>query len=268
MEQHEGHGRKLPIGSAVLAFILVFALSFTVLFLVEKEVRGTQIRELKLHEKRVVKLVGEFFSREFNRLLSDLHYLQRAYEDDLIQASNYDEIRENWVAFSNSKLFYDQIRYIDAAGDEVIRVNLGTDSAYAVPGSELQNKKDRYYFIETVKLPEGGIYISPLDLNVENQEVEVPYKPMLRLSSPVYDKNGTLRGILMLSCLADDSLTRFRELSSNSQGEVILLNADGYRLSSADPARGWNFMFAGRKGETFGKEYPKEWAAILGGRNG
>ena len=266
MEQHHRLSRKSLIGSALLAFVLMFVLSFVVLFLVEREVRTNQTQELKTQEKRVVKLVSEFFGREFNRLLSDLHFLQGAYEKDLARNSNFAGITEDWIAFSNAKRIYDQVRYLDATGDEKIRINLGADGAYAVPEAELENKSDVYYFSEAAKLPEEGIYISQLDLNQRRGEVVVPHRPMLRLSSPVYDGEGTLRGVILLNYLADYSLTRFRELAGNSRGEVILLNADGYRLSSADPSRDWNFMFEDKKQDTFSREFPGEWSAVLDGQ--
>ena len=43
-------------------------------------------------------------------------------------------------------MIYDQIRFIDLEGNEVIRVNYETDGAILVDKDDLQNKKDRYYF--------------------------------------------------------------------------------------------------------------------------
>jgi len=151
----------------------------------------------------------------------------------------------------------------DSNGDEKIRINIGSDGGYLVPEQDLQNKKDRYYFTETVKLNVGNVYISPLDLNIENGEIETPYKPMIRLSTPIYDNYGTLQGIIVLNYLADYMLSGFRELSGNSSGEIILLNEAGYRLSSSNPDNDWNFMFDEKKEDTFENEYPNEWLSIL-----
>lgn len=266
MNHQPGKGRRALIVPAVLAFLLVFVLSFLTLFFIEREVRSSRIQELKNQEIRVVELVNEFIGREFNRMLSDLQYLHYAYQDELQEPANYPAIARNWVAFATQKGIYDQIRYLDLNGDERIRVNLKDGAGNIVPQNELQNKKDRYYFDKTISLPEGSIYVSPLDLNIENTWVEEPYKPMMRLAAPVYDQKGEVRGIVMLNYLADYTLRRFRDLAANSQGEIILLNADGYRLSSQDPAKDWNFMFEDRAGDTFSREYPEEWAAILHGQ--
>jgi len=255
--------KKHLVSYSIISFLLVFILSFLVLFFIEKEVRTTRIEELKSQEQRVVKLENDFLGREFSMLLSDLQYLHHAYQNDLFETNDYSKVTANWVEFSTQRRIYDQIRFLDANGDEKIRVNFDNNKGYSVPEKDLQNKKNRYYFTETVKLNEESVYVSPLDLNIEHGEVEVPYKPMIRISTPLYDEQGTFKGIIVLNYLAEHMLTGFRELASNSQGEIILLNAAGYRLSSSNPDNDWNFMFEEKKGDTFEKEYPNEWMSIL-----
>lgn len=263
MDYENRQSRKHLVSYLILSFLLVFILSFLVLFFIEKEVRTARIEELESHEERVVKLENDFLGREFGMLLSDLHYLHQAYQNDLFKTNDYSKVIANWVEFSTQRRIYDQIRFLDANGDEKIRINIGSDGGYSVPEKDLQNKKDRCYFTETIKLNEESVYVSPLDLNIEHGEIEVPYKPMIRISTPLYDEQGTLKGIIVLNYLADYMLSGFRELASNSQGEIILLNAAGYRLSSSNPDNDWNFMFDEKKGDTFEKEYPNEWMSIL-----
>ncbi len=43
-----------------------------------------------------------------------------------------------------------------------------------------------------MKLKEKQIYISKIDLNMENNEIQKPFKPMIRLSTPHY-VNGQLK---------------------------------------------------------------------------
>lgn len=263
MDYENRQSKRHLVSYSILSFLLVFILSFLVLFFIEQEVRTTRIEELQSQEQRVVKLESDFLGREFSMLLSDLHYLHHAYKNDLFETDDYSKVTDNWVEFSTQRRIYDQIRFLDANGDEKIRINIGSDGGYSVPEKDLQNKKDRYYFTETIKLKEERVYISPLDLNIEHGEIEIPYKPMIRLSTPIYDNQGTLKGIIVLNYLADNMLSGFRELAGNSQGEIILLNAAGYRLSSSDPKQDWNFMFDEKKGHTFEKEYPNEWVSIL-----
>jgi diguanylate cyclase (GGDEF)-like protein len=259
MEQN----KKNNIIYFVISFALVFSLSFLVLFFLEKEVRTTKVEALQNQERRVVTLENDFLGREFSMVLSDLHYLHQAYENELLYSSNYTKVAANWSEFSTQRRIYDQIRYLNANGDEKIRINISENGGFVVPEKDLQNKKDRYYFTETVKLNENGVYISPLDLNIEQGEIEIPYKPMIRLSTPIYDDKGKLQGIIVLNYLADSLLSGFRDLAKNSQGEIILINANGYRLSSSDPENDWNFMFDEKKENTFKREFPIEWKSIV-----
>ena len=87
------------------------------------------------------------------------------------------------VFFSKDNPDYDQLRYIDETGQEVIRVNAG---GVIVPHEQLQNKADRDYFLKANALAANQIYISRVDLNIEHGKVEQPVKPMLRLAMPVY----------------------------------------------------------------------------------
>ena len=258
-----GHNKRNTIGYFIISFALVFVLSFLVLFFLEKEVRTTKIEAVQSQEQRVVKLENDFMGREFSMVLSDLHYLHHAFENELVDTNNYVNVAANWAEFSTQRRIYDQIRYIDANGDEKIRINISEKGGHIVSVKDLQNKKDRYYFTETVKLNEESVYVSPLDLNIEQGKIEIPYKPMIRLSTPVYDEKGKLQGIIVLNYLADYMLSGFRDLANNSQGEIILLNANGYSLSSSNPENDWNFMFDEKKGKTFEHEFPNEWKSII-----
>ena len=262
VEESSG-SKKYNIGYFIISFLGVFILSFIVLFIIEKEVRSVQLAEVKTSEKRLVSLENDNIGEEFSMVLSDLHYLHHAYEGKLYDPDSYGEIAANWREFSTQRNIYDQIRYIDASGDEKIRININENGAYIVPEPELQNKKDRYYFNETTVLPEESVYISPVDLNIEQDKIEQPYKPMIRLSTPLYDHTGKLKGIIVLNYLAKNMIENFRSLAESSRGEMVLLNSDSYWLSSKKAEQEWNFMFPKREKDTFESIYPVEWKAIV-----
>ena len=263
MKEKFSQNKKQLLWYFLLSFSLIFLISFLILFFIEKEVSETKIEALKSQEQRVVKLENDFLGREFSMVLSDLHYLHHAYQNKLIKSNNYAEIAENWAVFSNQRKIYDQIRFLDADGMEKIRVNISENGSYIVPDKDLQNKKDRYYFTEAINLKEETVYVSPLDLNMEQGKVEIPFKPMIRLSTPVYDNDGKVRGIIVLNYLADYTLLGLRELAKNSQGEIFLLNSNGYSISSDNVENDWNFMFAEKKEQSFAGDFPGAWNAII-----
>ena len=181
---------------------------------------------------------------------------------------DYSEVEMQWIAFSNRKMIYDQIRYIDVDGNEIIRVNYYNDGAVLVDKDNLQNKKDRYYFTDTIKLKENQIYISKLDLNIENNEIEQPIKPMIRISTPYY-VNGKLKGIVILNYLADDILNQVEQVASTSNGNIFMINSDGYWLYNSDNNdKEWSFMYENKADISFSNEFPVEWETIKRNNDG
>ena len=157
---------------------------------------------------------------------------------------------------------YYQLRYLDINGMEIFRVERRNGEPYICSENELQNKNQRYYFQSTIKLDHGQFYVSPLDLNVERDEVEFPYRPMLRICAPVFNAEGKKIGINVLNY---DGRNFVRELDLESKGEEglsYLINTDGYFLNAQDSTIEWGFMFADKNNETLQYLFPKEYEKI------
>ena len=158
---------------------------------------------------------------------------------------------------------YDQLRYIDNDGQEIIRINYNEGRPGIVPQTLLQNKAERYFVRDTLKLDAGQIYVSPLDLNFEQERVEIPYKPVIRFGTPVFDSAGRKKGILIFNYLADQMLKNFREAMAGDERQAMLINRDGYWLSNPDHSKEWGFML-GAPELTFPREFAEEWRSISG----
>jgi two-component system sensor histidine kinase/response regulator len=157
---------------------------------------------------------------------------------------------------------YDQMRYLDEAGREVIRINNGEGTAQAVPETELQDKAGRYYFKNTRSLTTGQIYLSPLDLNVEQGVVEQPPKPMLRYATPAVDGEDGRRGVMVLNYLGQHLLERLRGAGAPLGSDFWLINQDGDWLIGPDPELEWGFMFPERVAGGFARRYPELWQRL------
>jgi len=155
---------------------------------------------------------------------------------------------------------YDQVRFIDAQGREILRVNQGGSIA---PQAQLQDKSDRGYFKRAITLPPGGLYMSALDLNIEKGQVEMPLKPMLRFAVPVFDAAGKRRGIYIINYLAANLIARLQQAIPASAQRMRLLDANGYWLKAGDPEQEWGFVLPGRAEFTLARSDPALWARIL-----
>jgi hypothetical protein len=174
---------------------------------------------------------------------------------------------QDLLNLSSSSRLYDQIRWLDETGMERVRISFNGGKPVIAPAEELQNKRSRYYFPAAFKLERGEIYISPLDLNIEHDRIEIPHKPMLRLATPVFDSRVNKRGIVLLNAFGTELLEHFSITTADSAGQTMLLNQEGYWLQSPQPDEEWGFMF-GRGELTFAKRHPSAWPRILAADSG
>lgn len=174
-------------------------------------------------------------------------------------------LSDEYVEFSRSKGVYDQVRWLDESGMERARVDYHAGRPQAVAPKELQDKKDRYYFSDTFRLRPGEIFVSPLDLNIEHGVVERPFKPMLRIGTPVVDSSGRKRGIVLLNYYGRDLLEAVG--GGKLSDHLSILNREGYWLKSPHPADAWGFML-GNRDATLAMRHPGSWKTILEHKQG
>ncbi len=180
--------------------------------------------------------------------------------------SDTESMNEAFLSLLSRNPDYDQVRWIDRQGVERVRVNNKGGHPYLVPAKELQNKRDRYFFRDTMQLEDGVIYISPLDLNMENGRIEIPYKPTLRVATPVFDKTGSALGILIINVAARSMLDSFVASAGPAAERLMLFNDQGYWLKSPDANDEWGFMFG--RPLTLGYRQPQAWDKIASADSG
>ena len=251
-----------PITYFLISFLIIFILSFSVIFIMEKEISKSKSEDIMASEARIVTTKTQILEDALYRIIGDLGYLNHVYSLRLSENVNSDEIATEWTELAKHKKIYDQIRYIDKNGNEIIKIKYDVVNAYRVDDDTLENKKDRYYFIKTENIKYDQIYISPMDLNMKNNSIEKPFKPVIRFSTPVYSKNGDFDGIIILNYLAKPMIERFNTIACSENADIYLINKDGYFLSSKNPEDEWGFMFEDKHDITYSILYPKEWEQI------
>lgn len=201
---------------------------------------------------------------DITAVTTDVMFLTRLIEElDFSphgQSGQRDYLADLFIVFAREKRLYDQIRFLDVTGRERVRVNLGDGEPRAVPEPRLQDKSARYYVEQAQGLSKGQVYLSPLDLNVEDGTVELPYKPVLRFAMTVFDRQGNRRGLVILNYRGARLLDGFRHAASPIADHVQLLNDAGYWLSSPRPNEAWQFMFDDDTG--FAQQSPAAWSQI------
>jgi len=251
----------LPTAAFVLAGIFFYGQSE-----IERDASRLMSRET-LH----VGLGAGTLSRHLEGITRDLTFLA---SHSALQAAvnaptpaNIGHLAEDLANFSRSSGIYDQLRWIDETGMERVRIDYIGGQGIVIPADKLQNKGQRYFFTDANRLKLGEIFVSPLDLNIEQNKIELPHKPMLRVATPVADTQGRKRGIIILNFYGQVMLDAFAASTQEVADHAMVLNAEGYRLKSPVPANDWAFMFK-RADLSLAAQDPLAWAAIASADSG
>ncbi|MCG8572503.1 MAG: ATP-binding protein, partial [Spirochaetes bacterium] len=227
--------------------------------------------DLKLYETQHIEISLNNLNNIFLNIQADLKIL--AQNSNLIKflhtADNNSrtEAAHDFYVFINEKKLYDQIRYIDENGGEIIRINFYDGDPKIIEDQYLQDKSGRYYFEETLQLNNGEIFISPFDLNVESGKIELPIKPMIRVATPIY-VNQQKKGIIIINYLGENILNELKIMKKTELHNVLLLNSDSYYLKGVNESEEWGFMYAHKKDINFAAFFPTEWEKITENTNG
>ena len=153
-----------------------------------------------------------------------------------------DRMEETFTTLLLRNPHYRQVRWIDGSGQERVRVEQRNKLVYAVERSLLQDKSDRYYTREGLKLAPGEFYISPLDLNVEHGKVVEPYQPTIRVVRRLLPAAGSEdNGFIIINV---DSEKLIQQLQGKQYGvDIWLVNQQGSWLIGPHRDLEWRFMF-------------------------
>lgn len=247
----------------------VIAGLMTIFYLSEK---NAYIETVKLQEHYTLQLQQNRITETFDNLLQDLFFLRDQNElTRLLQTDSQKELQliaREYVTLAKRTRMYDQIRFLDTQGMEVVRVNNNNGNPAIVPGNGLKDIGKRYYFTNCLSLAQGEVYISPFDLSVKDGRIEQPYKPVLRIGTTVANEQGEKQGIVLLNYLGKNLFGKLIATEGISLGHLMLLNQEGYWLLNQDRELEWGFLFEGRQDSTFANSEPELWATINTTENG
>ncbi|MCB2191553.1 MAG: diguanylate cyclase [Deltaproteobacteria bacterium] len=250
-----------------LAVIVLFAA--VMVYLTQK---NTRIQAIKEQQYNIVRLEREVLQTDLQTHVSDAVFLAHlttlAMNRPDGQVPLKKVLQEAFLYFSQSQKVYDQVRFLDVHGREVVRINLDKGRAWVVGQRQLQSKKQRYYVSAGLQMNPGQVYISPFDLNIEHGQLEMPYKPTLRFVSPVANPGDGLLGVVVLNFLGDRILDRLRRASRAGKNELFLVNQKGWWLVGPKPKMEWGHSIKERAVFSMAAAYQQAWRDIAPEENG
>lgn len=240
--------RARIVGALVaLAVVPTLVLGFAVITDVRHRLRVGAIERLAFDTRNRVRAIEEFLAavrldlrylaglKEVERLAEAAAALAGAAPQGEVVAAELTSCRiateRALLAFSTGKRAFYQVRYLDDAGREIVRMDVDQGVARVVADAELQEKGERYYVREGLRRGLGEIYVSPIDLNVEHGRLEDPPHSVMRFVTRVAGSGRVPRGLLVINVDAEYLFSLLGELAP--LGEAWLLDHQGRYLGYA-----------------------------------
>ena len=208
----------------------------------------------------------------FNSIQRDVLFLR-----DLVSlnrlSDNYHKnssliLEKEFFMFLSQHRQYDQLRLIDNNGMELIRVQNISGKTVLVNHDSLQNKCDRYYFKDIKNLSNNDLYFSKFDLNIENEKIEIPHKPMIRVGMRILNNKSDFGGIIMINYLGQSLIDNLKSHKLKLPSSLYLLDSNGYLLVSPVESNNWGFMTENGKNNLYSRFYPESWKKIQAQKSG
>lgn len=255
---------------SIVIFCLLFFVGFSTSFLI------ITFQSYRSYTNQIESDIAVLQEQVASNFISSSQDLKKATElpelAHVIQSnttSNSQSLAKAFEVLMKKNRSYAQLRFFNSRGDEIVRVNQNQKGTTIVPQNELQNKAERYYFTDTMKLNRGEYYISPLDLNIEGSQVVEPYEPTLRLATPIFDDLGKKVGMVILNFDTTNVLYELeRKDDQNPDYKIYFANSDGEWFRGPTPEDDWSFMFSDGDNRRVKNQYPQLWSKILTAESG
>ena len=244
----------LCIALAVVIYATAFA--FTDMRFKERLAQIIAIERIQLRQ------LGSYVASDVSASLLQLQALAREAVVTRAMDSPYlrdlQVLQSELITMARRNPVYQQLRWIDEDGTERLSVTRDRHSVTAADTGQLQDKSGRYYLKSARSLAIGELYISHLDLSGDNDSVDVPAGPTLRVATPLQDSYGRRRGILIFDVAVrymTDALRSANEISQVT--EYSLINQKGHWLTA--PRQGSQAVARHGLDAGFPEQHPAVW---------
>lgn len=261
----------LPIASKkglVVKSIFSLFINFLIVWLVFEQVYQREINAIKSQQDEKLVTINNEITREVSSIEKLTKILAQGpilKKDALDSASslyalrpNINDYLSNFAVATNN---ISQIRWIDSQGQERFRVDINDNQSTIVQQRHLQNKKNRYYFIQGMQVAAPDTYTSAIDLNVERGKIVKPHQPTIRVTYRTNREKYLIDGLLVVNFNLNYLFSDIQQYNQKTS-QVSLLNQSGFWLLHKDPALEWGFMY-NNSNNTLASQSPELWSTIV-----
>lgn len=255
--------QPLPFYRALLLVIIAVLVAHFFLYIFYRYESNLLEEGLVADAQSALQLASKDLNFNVVQVAEDLHVLLDApvVQTYLEMPSNANQAKLTHLfqAYAKNKEGYSQLRFIDKFGMERVRVETG---GLKVSDENLQDKSNRYYYREGMSISVGEVYVSPIDLNVENAMVEYPYVPTIRYVIGANTQEGERIGMIVLNYDASKLIAALTENTVSTLQQFEILNADGYWIYHKNSDKEWGFMRNGFEEVKLSSSNPWLWERI------
>lgn len=240
---------KLINGVAIL--VLTISVGFGVFTF--KSLESKMIGELKKEHSDVLALSNLMFVKELTDIRQSSYLIFNHIKDITDTESEHflKTLEASLLAVSPLLPTVSQLRVLDQSGLEVIRLNVNNEKAVFAQQHELQNKSKRDYYVNALGLVQDEVYLSKLDLNMENGKVVMPLEPTIRA---VYKWRVNDDYYIVINFKLTDLYHTLKTLHTDYTDLMVSFNFDYYVTHPVD-SKEWSSMLA-TKGTSLLSEFP------------
>ncbi len=140
---------------------------------------------------------------------------------------------------------FEQLRYIGVEDDgrELVRVHRVDGTPFRVPTPDLQQKGNEPYFHAAMTLPAGQIRFGTVTPNREFGAVTEDARPMLRVFTPIHDREGNPFGMVIFNEDYESLLERTMA-EMHASRDFVVLDSDGNAFAYDADEGAFEFRYA------------------------
>ena len=236
----------------------------------EIAISSTQITKIKMD-------VSNYFSGISKDLLSVSKHINVSELAKCVNSGNNTQISEQqnvvtklFEFFSQVHKTYNQIQFIDRFGHERVHVDFSGNTTHITPLSQLKDRSKKHYFKKTINMAQGSVYISPIELNIENERSKIPYNHIIHFATPMF-VDGKQAGVVVFKVItyADNPFLSHKVIDDRTKGNYILTDKNGFYLHHPDNTKEWGIVKPLNKShQNIRQDYPDVAEQILSGNKG
>lgn len=222
----------------------------------------------RLDERRTMRMahLSEQLTLSLTVFINDLLRGKANLENHIFLAENghtSEVIDHELLSFLRFKPTVFALSFTDEYGMEKRKAISRKGVASLVSEDRLQTQKGQVVFEKTMALKPGQLSISLVDPSMEDDiSVEGMAERVLRLSAPLFDKQGRRLGVFTVYSSCAEILECFHHATATSPGNIKLYSGDGFILAEHHPAKAKGELSGGSPSLSLLQRDPDSWGII------